>query len=128
MLCFLHLALGWIVWLLPIPIRTSSDLVFVENRPLFCGQWGKMPICQLSSTSSVFDASARCKISLTLKRLFRCLYVGPMVNFFVETFYDLEILSSNMGFAVISRHSNFCNAPYFIFCAISIRLEKKFSD
>ena len=51
-----------------------------------------------------------------------------MVNFFVEKCYDLEILSSNMDFAVISRHSKHCNAPSFIFCAISIRLEKKFSD
>ena len=66
--------------------------------------------------------------ALTLKRLFRCIYFGPMVNFFVETCYDLEILSSNMDFAVISRHSNYCKILYFIFCAISQCLEKRFSD
>ena len=65
---------------------------------------------------------------MVVKTALSCIFVGPMVNFFVETCYDLEILSSNMGFAVISSHSNYCNAPYFIFCAISIRLEKKFSD
>ena len=73
-------------------------------------------------------AVVRSNCALPLKRLFRCFYVGPVVNFSVETCYDREILSSNMDFAVISRHSNFCTAPYFIFCAISIRLEKKFSD
>ena len=66
--------------------------------------------------------------SLFLNRLFRCIYVGPMVNFFVETYYNLEILSSNMAFAVISVHSTYCQTLYFIFCIISRRLEKKFSD
>ena len=51
-----------------------------------------------------------------------------MVNFFVETYYNLEILSSNMAFAVISVHSTYCQTLYFIFCIISRRLEKKFSD
>ena len=63
---------------------------------------------------------ARCKIA--------GFYVGPMVNFSIEKCYHLDILSSNMDFAVIYRYSNFCKAPYFIFCAISIRLEKTFSD
>ena len=45
-----------------------------------------------------------------------------------QTYYDLEILPSNMAFAVISMHSTYCQTLYFIFCIISRRLEKKFSD
>ena len=50
------------------------------------------------------------------KRIFRCSYIGPMVNFFVETYYDLEILSSNMDFAVIYRRLTYYQTLNFIFC------------
>ena len=44
-------------------------------------------------------------LALPIKRLFRCIYFGPMVMVFIETCYELEILSSNMDFSVISMHS-----------------------
>ena len=36
-----------------------------------------------------------------------CFFFGPMVNYFIESFYDLENLSSNMDFAVIFMYSTF---------------------
>ena len=82
-----------------------------KPRFLGVGGWGKPPN-DTPPPNRCGALSRTC--ALPLKRLFRCFNVGPMVNFSVETCYDLEILSSNMDFAVISRHSNFCNAPYFL--------------
>ena len=80
-------------------------------------------------TDSKQQSTTACALlQVGVVRLPRRIYFGPMVNFIVETYYDLEILSSNMAFAVISMHSTYCQTLYFIFCIISRRLEKKFSD
>ena len=56
------------------------------------------------------------------------LYVGFLVNFYVDFCNNIEILSRNIDLTIISMYSKYCHTLYFIFYAVPPRWEKRFSD
>ena len=52
-------------------------------------------------------------------------YFGPMVKHFIESCYDIELLSDNMDLAVISMHSTYCQTLFFMLSLLIYKFGEK---